>query len=185
MRSSSTPIHLAQAMLGHGDLSSGALAGLLATVPMTLVMELLHRQLPRHERHSLPPRTVTMQVARATGQYQQLDKAQRLGLTLASHFAYGAITGSAYAPLARWLRLPLVPGGLGFGLLVWLISYLGWLPAVGLFPPPHREAPRRITLMIAAHVVWGLALGALLQTRSNDNSTKSFRRDEPPADQSP
>ncbi len=112
-----------------------------------------------------------MRLTGATGHRHRLDQEQRFGLTLAAHFGYGATAGAMYAPLARIFQLPLVPGGLGFGLLVWLVSYLGWLPALGLFPPPHREAPQRIALMIAAHVVWGLALGALLQTRSNASTT--------------
>ena len=146
--------------------AGGALAGLAATAPMTLVMEVLHRQLPRHERHALPPRTITMRVARRTGQHHRLDQDQRLGATLAAHFAYGAAAGGLYAPIAQSLHLPAVPGGIGFGLLVWLVSYLGWLPAVGLFPPPAEESPRRSAVMIAAHMVWGAALGALLQTAS-------------------
>ena len=151
------------------QLAQGALAGLLATVPMTLVMEVLHRQLPRHEQHPLPPRQITMQVADRTGHRHQLDEDRRLGVTLAAHLAYGAAAGSLYAPLARRVHLPMVASGLGFGLLVWFVSYVGVLPAAGLFAAPQREAPRRTVLMIIAHLVWGTALELVFSAQSKSN----------------
>lgn len=42
---------------------SGAIAGLGATVPMTMVMETIFRRLPWHQRYPLPPRKVTMELA--------------------------------------------------------------------------------------------------------------------------
>src|SRR5436190_911638 len=43
---------------------AGALAGLAATVPMTLAMELMYRQLPPRQRYPLPPRLITQRLAR-------------------------------------------------------------------------------------------------------------------------
>lgn len=40
----------------------GTIAGLVATVPMTLAMEAVHDQLPPHEQYSLPPRLITERV---------------------------------------------------------------------------------------------------------------------------
>lgn len=52
--------------------------------------------------------------------------------------------------------------GMGYGLLVWVVSYMGWLPAVRLFPyaPKSEPAPRN-ALMIFAHFVFGSSLAAL------------------------
>ena len=41
------------------DLATGAMAGFLATIPMTIAMELLHRRLPWTQRYPLPPREIT------------------------------------------------------------------------------------------------------------------------------
>ena len=124
----------------------GALAGLMATAPMTLVMALMHRELPLQDRHSLPPKKITMRLLGRTGQRSRLNQDwQRHGLALAAHFGYGSAMGAAYAPLAQRLGLPAVASGIGFGLVVWCVSYLGLLPALGLFPPPQRSrsvAPR-------------------------------------------
>ncbi len=61
--------------------------------------------------------------------------------------------------------MPPALAGAGFGLAVWAGSYLGWLPAAGILRPATEHPPRRVALMIAAHLVWGasagLALGAL------------------------
>jgi uncharacterized membrane protein YagU involved in acid resistance len=139
----------------------GGVAGLFATAPMTLVLELLRDRLPWHQQ-TLPPHRITMRVLGRIGQRHRLPRReQRLGATFAAHFGYGAAMGSLYAPLQAKLPGPGLVTGLGFGLVVWLVSYLGVLPALSLFPPPQRDAPRRTALMIAGHVVWGATLGLL------------------------
>jgi hypothetical protein len=47
--------------------------------------------------------------------------------------------------------------------MVWAASYLGLLPALRLLPPATNHPRHRTALMIAAHLVWGSALGAILQ----------------------
>ena len=104
-----------------------------------------------------------MGVLRRSGHSHRLEEEEhRWGVTLLAHFGYGAAVGSLFAPVVEKTGIGGVGSGLLFGLTVWLVSYLGILPALGLFPPPHRETPHRNLLMIAAHLVWGAALGALL-----------------------
>lgn len=74
----------------------GTFAGLAGTVPMTVAMEALHRGLPKHERYSLPPRQIAMKLAGATGAKKHLNEPQKVGLTLLSHFGYGAAMGAIY-----------------------------------------------------------------------------------------
>ena len=141
---------------------SGAMAGLLATIPMTLVMEIMRRRLPIHERGRLPPRTIAMRAASRLRMRRRMDERQRGAVAVITHFGFGAAMGALYPPLA-W-RLDGVPsffGGTIFGLAVWLVNYMGWLPAVGLFGPATRDANRRTGPIIAAHLVWGAALGLL------------------------
>ena len=62
--------------------------------------------------------------------------------------------------------MPRVPGwlvGAVYGLGVWAVSYKGWIPALGILPPPERDRPGRPVIMVAAHVVYGLVLGALVR----------------------
>src|SRR5687767_4514049 len=117
------------------------MAGLMATIPMTVAMELMRRRLPVRERGRLPPRQIAMRVAERLGIRAHMDERQHGAVTLVTHFGFGAAAGALYAPLARRLRSsPPVLGGTCFGFAVWLLSYMGWLPVVGLFGPATRDA---------------------------------------------
>ena len=146
----------------------GVLAGLGATIPMTVGMEAMFRFLPKRERYPLPPRQIAMAIAEAAGVKQQLNAPVRTTVTLAAHFGYGAATGAIYAPMAIENRCPPVVTGSGFGLAVWAASYLGLLPAVRLLSPATEHPARRNALMITAHAVWGIALGVLVDRLSNN-----------------
>src|SRR5437763_1777970 len=141
-------------------LLAGPLAGLTATVPMTAVMELLHRLLPEEERYPLPPREITEKVAEDAGVTPPPDEPTLRGLSLLTHFGFGTAAGAAYAALGRPAGLSGPLGGAAFGLAVWAASYLGWLPALKVLRPATEHPPRRTALMIAAHLVWGAAAGA-------------------------
>jgi uncharacterized membrane protein YagU involved in acid resistance len=141
----------------------GGLSGLLATVPMTAAMKLMHRRLPWHEREDLPPRQITVRIARRLGLARHLNEPQRKAATYASHFGYGTMVGSLYGLLCRQGVSANVSTGMLYGLLVWAGSYLHLLPALGIMAPATRHPPRRTALMIVAHLIWGGALGLLVQ----------------------
>ena len=150
----------------------GALAGLAATAPMTLAMKLMHEQLPREERYPLPPRQVTEGVAEKAGVNEHLDEEERAAATWASHFAYGAACGALYGALpGEGVDRRPVLAGVGFGLAVWAVSYLGWLPAAGSISPATEHPARRNALMIAAHVVWGATTGAALAALAGEEES--------------
>ncbi len=147
----------------------GCLAGLAATVPMTVVMEVMYRRLPLSQRYPLPPRQITMRVVHEAGLQQELDEEERVGVTLASHFAYGSAAGGVYSGFSG--KIPGHPSikGAAYGLLVWGGSYLLGLPGLGLLRPATQHPAQRNALMIAAHIVWGATLGLLVEhLPSND-----------------
>ena len=141
-------------------LITGAIAGLVATVPMTIAMKLLHSQLPAEERYELPPRLIVENVAEAANVEQDLDERDERRLTVLAHFAYGTATGALYSTAMEAIDVePSAANGVAYGIGVWTASYLGLLPAVGLLAPATEHPARRNALMIAAHVVWGASLG--------------------------
>lgn len=142
-------------------LITGALAGCAATAPMTLAMEAMHRLLPQEERYPLPPTEITAELTEEAGVRDDMTGRQHLALTVVNHFAYGAAAGGAYALTADTLPLPAAVKGIVFGQVVWSVSYLGLLPALGLLRPATEHPARRNLLMILAHVVWGAATGLL------------------------
>lgn len=162
------------------DLARGAVAGLAATLPMTAAMLLMRRGLPWTERGPLPPREITEEVADRAGVGGLLGESGRDALTTAAHFGYGAAAGALYGPLSRSLPVPGAALGPAYGLAVWAGGYLGWLPALGILPPATEDSPRRSALMIAAHLVWGLAAGtiadALADNRTGPPGNRAERR---------
>ena len=142
-------------------LSSGALAGLIATIPMTLFMLLMHRLLPRWQKYALPPERITHELSERAGTDKFLDKPRLLGATLVSHFGYGAFMGTLYGMLRKRVKLPAAVKGSIFGVIIWAGSYLGWLPAMDMAAAGTEEPLRRNALMIGAHVIWGATTGII------------------------
>jgi uncharacterized membrane protein YagU involved in acid resistance len=143
------------------DLLAGAAAGTIATAPMTAAMEGIRRMLPRSEQDPLPPRQITERAAIAAGIADDMNEGEKEAATAVSHFAFGAGAGALYGLLAPHLPGGPVAAGVGYGLVVWAGSYLGWLPATGLYKQPENEPAGRHAKMILAHVVWGATLGML------------------------
>ena len=143
------------------DGCAGAAAGLVATAPMTAVMDGIRRVLPWHEQDPIPPRQITARAADAAGVGHVLTEGEKDAAAAAAHFAFGASAGAVYGLLAPHLPVGPVAGGVGYGLAVWAGSYLGWLPATGLYKQPEHEPAGRHASIVLSHVVWGATLGLL------------------------
>jgi len=141
----------------------GAIAGIVATAPMTLAMRYLHERLPPERGYPLPPRELV-----------ERSFLKRLGpsgdMTIIAHFLYGAAAGAIFAGL--WRRPRLVTGA-AYGAGVWAASYLGWIPAVSLLRSAHRHPMERNLLMLGVHLVWGSCLAASL-TEMDRSSRQAF-----------
>ncbi len=130
----------------------GAVAGFAATLVMTAAMRRMHEKLPAKERYPLTPREIIDSTADKMDLPMRGEVAK--DLTTAAHFTYGAVSGAALG-LANVTMGP-VSGAAG-GIGIWLGSYMGWLPATRILKPATDHPKRRNLLMLAAHVVWGVA----------------------------
>lgn len=137
----------------------GAASGVLATLPMTAFMTRAHAQLPPAQQEPLPPSKITQRLEEVAHVDDKVDSPEHLALTMVNHFGYGGACGAIFGAL---LERPTTAKGVAFGLAVWAGSYLGWLPALGLHRSAKHEPAPRNALMIAAHVVFGAALGMSL-----------------------
>jgi putative membrane protein len=145
----------------------GAVAGAIATVPMTLVMLWVHRQIPRHERKMLPPEQITKDVAERLDAHELVEgPAERKGTSLVNHFAYGTATGALYMAVEDLIDLNPALKGIAWGLAVWGVSYLGWMPAAGIRQTATRRPASENEMMIASHAVWGAILGLLVDSQA-------------------
>jgi uncharacterized membrane protein YagU involved in acid resistance len=151
---------------------AGCFAGIVATVPMTTAMVRIHRRLPRRQRYALPPRIITDGVAARLPVPDRMLPEAGPGRALAAHFAFGAATGGLYGAATAQMRIkPGLTSGIAYGLGVWAASYLGWVPAAGLMPHATKQPAQRNLMMIAAHIVWGAALGAVTAATAPSEDT--------------
>ena len=145
-------------------LAIGAVSGTIATAVMTVVMLAARRAGLMSE---LPPHEIASRTVDRTPAREEADPNERRGLGWISHFAFGAGAGAAYALLRNVVRTP-GPAwfhGAGYALAIWLVSYMGWIPALGLMPKVDRDEPGRQPAMMLSHFVFGAVLGALVQPR--------------------
>ena len=135
----------------------GATAGTVATLPMSLLMMgaqkmgLMGKQ---------PPEKITEAALDAADEPVQ-EPVEDL-LSVVNHFAFGAAAGALYGALRRD-NISQVAQGTVFATGVWSVSYMGWVPALGIMPPAHRDREGRPESMFVAHLVFGACLGALTQ----------------------
>lgn len=139
-------------------LAQGALAGTIATLPMTIFMRSAWKWLPEREKFALPPRLITRKVIRPA---RDLSERQQTALTMLLHFAFGGAAGLIYGLVEEKIPAHHTVKGPLAGMVVWTGSYLGWIPALGILPSATEHPWRRNVLMIVAHLIWGMTLGAL------------------------
>jgi hypothetical protein len=123
---------------------------------MSAVM-LLSRRLGIMGAH--PPERIVERGMRAAGHRPTREEVDAAATV--THLGFGAACGVAYGLVAH--RLPAAVAallGIPFALLVWAVSYAGWIPALRILPPPPDDQPGRVGTMLTAHVVYGAVLGA-------------------------
>ena len=136
----------------------GALAGFVATAPMTAIFG-IGRALGML--YTPPPAQITEEVAERIGEDLDPHSAEFQAAWLAAHLGYGAACGMLYALARPLLPRSEIAAGLLFGGAVWSVSYLSLMPGLGLFPPAKADSRQRQAVMIAAHAVYGTSLARI------------------------
>lgn len=145
---------------------AGAVAGFLATVPMTVVMLVGQQLLPRREQYALPPERITAEVMERVDSGASHDQSRRWSLSLLTHFGFGSVAGAGLGAISSQTGTSPSVIGIPYALGVWVVSYLGWLPAAKILPPATEHPARRNILMLLAHVIWGATAGMIIERRS-------------------
>jgi uncharacterized membrane protein YagU involved in acid resistance len=155
----------------------GGVVGLAATLPMTAVMLAIYRLLPPEEQYALPQGEIIERLSNTVGTHEDPDvpaspqpaperKPLLNAAALVSHFGYGAASGVAYALVMPRRQNHPLPQGLLFGIALWAVGYLGWLPALRVLTPATEHPRGRSIMMILAHLVWGPSTALLLRRMS-------------------
>lgn len=143
-------------------LEHGFTGGLLATLPMTAAM-IVAQKLGLLGK--APPSKITDAALDAAGVPATAN--QRRALTAIAHLGFGAASGALYSSLRPGrpsLRRAALEGAV-FGTAVWAASYAGWVPALGILPPPNDDRKDRQATMVIAHWIFGAVLGAFVAAR--------------------
>jgi len=141
----------------------GVMGGGIATVGMSALMLVAREAGLMGEQ---PPEKITAMALDAV-EIEDPDEATQDVLASLLHFGIG--TGALFAVLHCRLpfRVPAAVHGVVFGSLVWLLSYQGWVPALGIMPSASRDRPDRPRVMLVAHRVYGAILGTIVACRDD------------------
>src|SRR5690606_36691171 len=108
----------------------------------------------------LPTKLVTRRLL--PGGRERTPHLEENAVTVLAHAGFGVAAGVGFGA-ATGERSPGPVAGACYGLLVWLLSYEGWVPRLTVQPPAHRDNPKRAVTMVVAHLVYGAALAAALR----------------------
>jgi uncharacterized membrane protein YagU involved in acid resistance len=111
----------------------------------------------------MPPEKITATMLDRTGIGH--SGAEQDALATLLHFGFGATAGAVFGVLAPKPLIARVPAGMAYGAAIWGVSYMGWVPALGIMPPAERDRRDRQAVMLAAHLVYGTALAVLVGAR--------------------
>ncbi len=134
---------------------------MVATLPMSAVM--LTARGAGFMRARQPPEAIVDEAAHAAGGDPPLGTVRFAAVV--AHMGFGAASGAVFGFLVRGAPVVRVAEGVAFGLLVWQVSYRGWIPSAGILPSADVDEPGRRATMLGAHVVYGATLGAVLARR--------------------
>jgi hypothetical protein len=142
----------------------GAMAGALSTVAMSAVMLGAKRAGVTGE---LPPERITRRAIDALSP-ERPDDHDEDAIAAVAHLGFGAFAGALFGLLttrpgsAHGSPAIAAVKGMIYASGIWLVSYQGWVPALGIMPPASSDRRGRVMTMLAAHWVYGAALGVLV-----------------------
>lgn len=149
---------------------AGAVGGVAGGTAMTVMMtQVAPRVLPSDVLPDTPaPEKVVQWAEREAGKPDALAGKPKKVAALGAHLGYSAASGAVFG-LARHAlpglsRVPAPVAGVGFGLLVWVASFEGLLPALGVMQPTTAHPPKRWPAPLMGHSIFG-AVTALVASR--------------------
>src|ERR687893_984776 len=139
-------------------LARGALAGLAATVPMTVV---IGAGRAAGLMGTPPPVEITENIVEQAGEDPDRQSPEFQAGWLAAHVGYGAACGVMFSAIRPMLPRSDLVAGLLYGGAVWGVSYVSLMPSLNLYPSAQDDSNQRQVVMIAAHAVFGKALASI------------------------
>ena len=140
----------------------GAIAGALATGPMSAVMAGAKQF---GLMGGMPPEKITSTLLRRAGIHP--TEGQQDAAATALHVGFGSVAGALFGVIAPKRLITRLPVGMAYGAAIWGVSYMGWVPAFGIMPAADRDRRDRQVVMLTGHLVYGTALALMVGRRSD------------------
>lgn len=140
-------------------LAAGALGGAVGTLLMLKSMPLAGK-LPEKLKPPMPEKDPgDLLVEKGERIVGPLSPKMHTAAVQGLRWSYGLVWPLGLAALADLLGLDsakkTIAAGAALGVLVWLVGYEGWLPALGVVPPAHRVPLGKNASSFASHVAYG------------------------------
>lgn len=135
-------------------IAKGVLAGLLGGIVGSgakLVGEWLYP--PRTQGQEPPPAVLAEKLAG-----HPLNEHQKTIATQVFHWTTGSLAGALYGGIAEVAPIVTVGYGVGFGIVVLLLTHESALPLLGLDKPPTQQPLREQTSEVLTHALYGFAV---------------------------
>ena len=144
----------------------GALGGAVGTAGMSAFMLAAGKAGLMGEH---PPDTIAGAALDVVGIHAPDEEAQD-ALAVLLHLGIGIGCGMLFGVVHRRLpfRVPAALHGMVVGSLIWVTSYQGWIPALGIMPPASEDRPDRPRVMLLAHLIYGALLGTIVARRCEE-----------------
>lgn len=135
-------------------LVQGLIAGFLGGIAGSgakLAGELVYP--PRTQGQEAPPAVLAEKLAG-----HPLNKHQKTIATQVFHWTTGSLAGAIYGGVAEILPIATVGYGVGFGIVVLLLTHESALPLLGLDKPPLQQPLREQSSEVATHALYGFVV---------------------------
>jgi uncharacterized membrane protein YagU involved in acid resistance len=137
----------------------GALAGVAGGLAMTLMIQkVAPNVLPEALQPDgfAPKKAVEWTEAKA-GRPETLSERQEMTAAMVGHLGYSAAAGAVYGIARENLRRAPAPlTGAALGLVLWGLSFEGWMPAVGIMERTTDKPMTKWPAPIMGHVLYGV-----------------------------
>ena len=145
------------------DLLHGFLAGVAGGVVGSGVKSLGEIAYPPRPPDAVtPPGQLADRVARRTAGHDLSDRG-RSAATYGIHYTFGPLVAGVYGAVAEAWPFARVGGGLGFAVVLWLLTHESTLPALGLNAPPSRGHGREHVSELMTHGMYATTTEAIRQ----------------------
>jgi uncharacterized membrane protein YagU involved in acid resistance len=137
----------------------GALAGVAGGLAMTLMIQkVAPNVLPEAMRpDGFAPKKAVEWTEAKTEHPEALTERQEMKAAMVGHLGYSAAAGAVYGVARENLRrVPAPLTGAALGLVLWGLSFEGWMPAVGIMERTTDKPLAKWPAPIMGHVLYGV-----------------------------